>query len=60
MGVSQKIVRKRSAWWKHGKHGARLEAALFFDRLKSRRRKGLLEELDMTAPDWSSRRRREK
>ncbi|MGB9920182.1 MAG: hypothetical protein ACPLPT_05580 [Moorellales bacterium] len=54
----EKIVRKSSAWWRHGKHGARLEVALFFNRLKSRRRNGLLEELDVTASDWSSRRRR--
>lgn len=58
MRIRQKVVKKSSAWWKHGRHGARLEVALFFGRLRSRRREHLLEELDVSAPDWSSRRRR--
>lgn len=57
MRSRQKVVKKSSAWWRHGKHGSRLEIALFFNRLRAKPKKGPVEELDLTAPDWSSRRR---
>lgn len=54
----RKIVRKSSAWWKHGRHGSWLEVVFLANRLAARGKRGLAEELDLTRPDWSSRRGR--
>jgi|GEM_PF-6647197 hypothetical protein len=54
MSRVRKIVRKSSAWWRHGRHKGLAEIAMHFDRLaEERRRRGAFEPLDLSRPDWS-------
>ncbi|MEW6448874.1 MAG: hypothetical protein AB1426_12475 [Bacillota bacterium] len=57
-GRSQKIVRKSSTWWRHGKHKGLAEIALRLNREVGIRRKRQLEPLDLLQPDWSRRKPR--
>jgi len=57
-GRFQKIVRKSSAWWKHGKHKGLKEIALRLNREQEARRRRVWERLDLSRPDWSRRQSR--
>lgn len=53
-----KIVRKSSAWWKHGRHKGQAEIAMHFNRLaEERRKRRAFEPLDLSRPDWSRRKK---
>jgi hypothetical protein len=52
----QKIVRKSSTWWKHGKHKGLREIALRLNReAGARGKRRAMERLDLSRPDWSRR-----